>query len=69
MTESTVYDVWIIMTMRTTVELDGVGVKAQAIEEAERLMPSHAIDALERHGYRITTIETEAKPRKRPDFD
>ncbi len=60
MTESTVYDVWIDMTMRTTVEVDGS--EGDAMEEALRLMPSNAIDAFERYGYRITKILTNVKP-------
>jgi hypothetical protein len=60
LTESTVYDVWIDMTMRTTVEVDGS--EGDAMEEALRLMPSNAIDAFERYGYRITKILTNVKP-------
>ena len=48
------------MTMRTTVEVDGS--EGDAMEEALRLMPSNAIDAFERYGYRITKILTNVKP-------
>jgi hypothetical protein len=60
MTESTTYDVWIDMTMRTTIEVEGS--EGDAMEEALRLMPSNAIDAFERYGYRITKILTNVKP-------
>jgi hypothetical protein len=30
------------------------------MKQAIDLMPSHVFDALERHGYRIKTIETDA---------
>ena len=60
MTESTTYEVWIDMTMKTTLELDGKSTLTDAMEQAVKLMPSHIFDALERHGYRIKTIETDA---------
>lgn len=60
MTESTVYEVWIDMTMKTTIEMEGNSTLTDAMEQAVKLMPSHAIDALERHGYRIKTLETDA---------
>ena len=60
MTESKTYEVWIDMTMRTTIEVDGS--EGDAMEEALRLMPSNAIDAFERFGYRITKILTNVKP-------
>ena len=60
MTESKTYEVWIDMTMRTTIEVDGS--EGDAMEEALRLMPSNAIDAFERFGYRITKIQTNVKP-------
>jgi len=67
MTESTTYEVWIDMTMKTTVEVRTGESVDDAMSLAVRLMPSHAIDALERHGYRIKTIETDAKPFARLD--
>lgn len=69
MAESTVYDVWIDMTLKTTVEVKAGESVDDAMSLAVRLMPSHAIDALERHGYRIKTIETDAKPLARLDAD
>ena len=60
MTESKTYEVWIDMTMRTTIEVEGS--EGDAMEEALRLMPSNAIDAFERYGYRITKILTNVKP-------
>lgn len=60
MTESTVYEVWIDMTMKTTIEMEGNSTLTDAMEQAVKLMPSHVFDALERHGYRIKTIETDA---------
>ena len=60
MTESTTYEVWIDMTMKTTIEMEGHGSMTEAMEQAVKLMPSHVFDALERHGYRIKTIETDA---------
>jgi hypothetical protein len=60
LTESTVYEVWIDIKMKTTIEVDGS--LGDAMEEALRLMPSNAIDAFERYGYRITKIHTNATP-------
>lgn len=60
MTESTTYEVWIDMTMKTTIEMEGHASLTEAMEEAVRLMPPHVFDALERNGYRIKTIETDA---------
>lgn len=60
MTESTVYEVWIDMTMKTTIEMEGHASITEAMEQAVRLMPSHVFDSLERNGYRIKTIETDA---------
>lgn len=50
------------MTMRTTIELEEDYATTRAMTEAVRLMPSHAIDALERNGYRIIGIETDGGP-------
>ena len=60
MTESTTYEVWIDMTMKTTIEMEGKSSLTEAMQKAIDLMPPHIFDALERHGYRIKTIETDA---------
>jgi hypothetical protein len=60
MTESTTYEVWIDMTMKTTIEMEGHASANEAMQQAIDLMPPHVFDALERHGYRIKTIETDA---------
>jgi hypothetical protein len=60
MTESTTYEVWIDMTMKTTIEMEGHASANEAMQQAIDLMPSHIFDALERYGYRIKTIETDA---------
>ena len=69
MAESTIYEVWIDMTLKTTVEIKAGESVDDAMSLAVRLMPSHAIDALERHGYRIKRIVTDATRFERLDAD
>jgi hypothetical protein len=69
MTEPTMYEVCIDMKLKTTVEVKAGESVDDAMSLAVRLMPSHAIDALERHGYRIKRIVTDATRFERVDAD
>lgn len=59
MNNTTTCEVWIDITMKTLIDIEGDETVTTAMEKALKLMPSHAIDAFERHGYRIKTIETD----------